>query len=178
MYSAPSNIRDGVVLPHESLLQAFARGSAYNRVPILVGTNRDESKGFMAQDPEWVSQRLGMFPNVKDQARYDALASLYSDQWKVLSVDEPARLLAANGGPTVFAYRFDWDEMPSNWLVDMPALLGAGHALELGFVFGDFEGGISLPFLFNEENLPGREALSKVMMAYWAERPLWRPWPR
>jgi len=169
MYSAPTNIRDGVVLPLQTTLQAFANGNGYNRVPMMLGTNRDESKVFMAQDPEWVSQRLGLFPKVKDQAKYDAVASLYSDQWKVLSVDVPARLLAANDGPAVFAYRFDWDETPANWLVDMPSLLGAGHALELGFVFGDFEGGISLPFLFNEDNRPGREKLSSVMMSYWAE---------
>lgn len=189
MYSAPSNIRDGVVLPLQSTLQIFANGKGYNRVPMMVGTNRDESKVFMAQDPEWVSQRLGLFPKVKDQAKYDAVASLYSDQWKVLSVDVPARLLAANDGPEVFAYRFDWDDTPTNWLVDMPSLLGAGHALELGFVFGDFEGGISLPFLFNEENRPAREKLSSLMMSYWAEfartgkpgraggdLPEWQPW--
>ncbi|MBB3047362.1 para-nitrobenzyl esterase [Litorivivens lipolytica] len=189
MYSIPSNIRDGKVLPLTSLQAAFASGSGYNRVPIMVGTNRDESKVFMAQDETLVTQRFGLFPTVKDQEHYDTLAALYSDQWKVLSVDEPARLLAANDGPNVYAYRFDWDETPSNWLVDMPSVLGAGHALELGFVFGDFEGGISLPFLYNEENLPGREQLSQTMMGYWGEfarsgdpgrgngqSPQWEPW--
>lgn len=188
-YSVPTNIRDGRVLPDQSTLASFQNGGYYARVPMMVGSNRDENKVFMAQDEMLVGKRLAVFPKVKDQAMYDSIASLYSDQWKVLSVDEPARALASNGGPPIFAYRFDWDETPQSWLVDFPALLGAGHALELGFVFGDFEGGLSFPFLLNEENQAGREALSAAMMAYWAEFarsgrpgrgagnfPEWQPW--
>lgn len=189
MYSIPTNIRDGWVLPDRSTLASFQGGGYYARVPMMVGSNRDENKVFMAQDEMLVGKRLAVFPKVKDQALYDSIAALYSDQWKVLSVDEPARALASNGGPAIFAYRFDWDETPRSWLVDFPALLGAGHALELGFVFGDFEGGLSFPFLLNEENQAGREALSAAMMAYWAEfarsgkpgrggghYPEWQPW--
>lgn len=189
MYSLPTNIRDGWVLPERSTLQSFREGQHYAKVPMMVGTNRDENKVFMAQDEELVGKRLGVFPKVKNQALYDRIASFYSDQWKVLSVDEPARTLAANDGPAVFAYRFDWDESPKGWLVDFPALVGAGHALELGFVFGDFEGGLNFPFLLSEENQPGRESLSRTMMAYWAQfartgnpgrgtddNPQWQPW--
>lgn len=189
MYSVPTNIRDGNVLPERSTLQSFRQGEHYAKVPLLVGSNRDENKVFMAQNEDLVGKRLGVFPKVRNQALYDRIASLYSDQWKVLSVDEPARALANNSGPEVFAYRFDWDETPQSWLVDFPALLGAGHALELGFVFGDFEGGLSFPFLLNNENKPGREILSRAMMAYWAQfartgnpgrgegdQPLWQPW--
>jgi hypothetical protein len=39
-------------------------------------------------------------------------------------------------------YRFDWDESPSNFLVDLANLVGAGHGLEVSFVFGDFKAAI------------------------------------
>lgn len=189
-YSVPTNIRDGQVLPDTSTLTSFAEGGDYARVPLLVGTNRDENKVFLAQNEELVGKSFFVFPRVKDTPLYNRIAGHYSDQWKTLSVDEPARALAATGGPPVFAYRFDWDESPRSFLVDFPALVGAGHALELGFVFGDFEGGLNFPFLLSEENQPGREYISRAMMAYWAQfaktgdpgrgtsgdLPLWKPW--
>ena len=168
MYRMPQNLRDGYVLPKESLLQRFTDKNQYNSVPVILGTNRDESKVFMSQNPEYVAQWFGVIPRIRDLDIYNNAAAYLSGLWKALSVDEPAAVLSQTQG-NVYAYRFDWDESPSTWLVDFPNLLGAGHGLEISYVFGDFEGGISIPFLLSEDNEPGRLALSRSMMSYWAE---------
>ena len=169
MYPMPQNIRDGHVLPKMPLLKLFEDPAQFNSVPLILGTNRDEQKTFMAQDPRLVSQWFGIIPRIKDLEQYNLYASYFSDNWKALAVDEPARVLQAAQGEKVFAYRFDWDESPSNILADLPSLLGAGHGLEINFVFGDFDDGFNLAMLQSEDNMPGREALSEAMMNYWGE---------
>jgi para-nitrobenzyl esterase len=47
-------------------------------------------------------------------------------------------------------------------------VLGAAHAFEIPFVFGDFEIPL-LRSLYAEDDLPSREKLSRAMMSYWAE---------
>ncbi len=192
MYSLPTNIQDGYVLPKQSTLELFRSGQGYNKVPLMAGTNRDEHKVFQAYDPRYIDKRLGVLPRIKDLEFYNRMAAYYSDQWKVLSVDEPARALAQSSTAPVYTYRFDWDESPATWAADFESLIGAGHAMEISFVFGDFEGGLSFPFLLTDENLPGREYISRAMMGYWgsfartgdpaqggnADMPQWKPWQR
>jgi para-nitrobenzyl esterase len=168
MYSAPQNIRDGYVLPKASLFELFKNKNAYNSVPMILGSNRDEAKLFMAQDPEYVTKWFGVIPEIKDENAYNAFSAYLSDHWKALAVDEPALTLSETQGD-IYAYRFDWDEGPDTMLVDFSKLIGAGHALEIAYVFGDFEAGIPVPFLMTEENEVGRFALSDSMMNYWGE---------
>ncbi len=173
MYRAPQNFRDGTVLPTESIFELLAQPQHYNSVPLMLGTTRDEQKIFMADDPRFVDKFLGIFPRAKDSERYNREAAYLSDQWKAMAVDEPAKVISAAKGSPVYAYRFDWDEGPKNWWGDFPDLIGAGHALELDFLFGDFNESfaemVGLGFLYNEENQPGREQLSSAMMSYWAQ---------
>ena len=129
-------------------------------------------------------------PRAKDPARYQRDAGYRSRAWKVTGVDEPARALAQAQPGRVFAYRFDWDEEPTVFGTDLSALLGAAHGLEIGFVFGHWEFGREGRVLFDAANEPGREALSAMMMSYWAEfaargdpgrgqggsLPRWAPW--
>src|SRR4029450_10009899 len=73
-------------------------------------------------------------------------------------------------GPSVYAYRWDWDEEPRLPLLsDGSKLIGASHGLEIAFVFGHFDLGPESSRLFNSWNRAGREALSAQMMSYWAE---------
>ena len=71
-------------------------------------------------------------------------------------------------------------------------ILGAGHGLEIPFVFGHFRFGDDRlsGLIFREENWPGRKYVSDAMMSYWAEfaysgspgqgraraLPEWKPW--
>ncbi|MDE0931503.1 MAG: carboxylesterase family protein, partial [Halioglobus sp.] len=110
MYQAPQSFRDGTVLPKDTLYKVFSDPSRYNSVPLITGTNRDEAKLFLAQDPEFVELRFGFLPRVKDLQAYNELTAYLSDSWKAMAVDGIADIIAANSSEPVFAYRWDWDE--------------------------------------------------------------------
>ena len=190
LYRPPQHFRDGVVLPRQSLMYAFADPSRWNKVPLLTGTNRDEYKLFMAQDPRYIKRWFGRIPRIRDKERYVRDARYASDGWKALAVDEVAVVISESRSDTpVFGYRFDWDEGTAGWLVDLPLLFGAAHALELDFLYSPLLG-MRVPGLFTEENAPGREFLSQAMRSYWGQfaytgdpargrkgdLPQWRSW--
>jgi para-nitrobenzyl esterase len=165
----PTVFQDGVLLPREEPIAALERGD-YNRVPVILGTNRDENKLFMAFDPRHARWRLGLFPSPHDPARYQAESEAMARAWKARAVDEPARTMRVVQGPSVYAYRWDWDEEPSlPGLYDGGFVIGASHGLEIAFVFGHWDLGPESRNLFVPWNRSGREALSAAMMSYWAE---------
>jgi para-nitrobenzyl esterase len=165
----PKVFAEGFVLPREDPLERFGRRDGYNRVPVILGTNRDEDKLFMLNDPRWVRWILWILPRLRDEARYQVTAEYRSAMWKATGADQPAAVLRRTQGPSVFVYRFDWDEEPSMLGADLSVLLGAAHAFEIPFVFGHWNLGDEGNRIFTEENLPGRRALSERMMSYWAE---------
>ena len=170
MIGFSGTIRDGSVLPSEAEMESLARG-AYHQVPVIFGTNRDENKLFMIFDPSLVRWRLGIIPRlVVTQERYDALSDHHAHAWKARSVDVPAALMRAVQGPSVYAYRWDWDEEPRlPFLFDGGKLTGAAHGLEIPFVFGHWDLGPDTFLLFGSGSLEGRVVLSAQMMSYWAE---------
>jgi para-nitrobenzyl esterase len=166
MYSAPLLFPDGEVLPASEPLRAFAEGH-YNRVPVILGTNRDENKLFALFTSEDVTRLFGVPLWIHDERRYDLLAEYGSRMWKASGVDDPARAMRAVQGPSVYAYRFDWDEEPSLLWADFGRMLGAAHAVEIPFVLGHLDLGFANRFLFDERRRPAAEALSHAMMSYW-----------
>jgi para-nitrobenzyl esterase len=168
-YDPPRVFREGSVLPEAPFLEALGTPDAYHAVPVLLGSNRDEQKLFAFVDPEQVHRWFGLIPQAKDKAAYQRDSAYRSRAWKVTGVDEPARRLAGAQPGRVFAYRFDWDEEPSVLGADLGALIGAGHGLEIPFVFGHWQLGSAGKILFDAENLVGREELAATMMSYWAE---------
>ncbi len=169
MFNFPQIFRDGTVLPAEEPIARLSAGE-YKRVPVILGTNRDENKLFMAFDPALVTWRFGLFPQALDAARYQAQSEHQANAWKARSVDSPAALMSAAQGPGVYAYRWDWDEEPSlPILYDGSALFGASHGLEVAFVFGHFDLGPDTRLLFGGGSREGRETLSAQMMSYWTE---------
>lgn len=169
MYPAPQGIRDGTVLPEETLYSVFANPENYNSVPLITGSNRDEAKLFMAQSPDFVERRFGILPRIKNELAYNSMAAYISDNWKAMAVDGVANIITANTSNPVFAYRWDWDEGSNSMLVDYSTLLGAAHGLEVAYVFDDFDGGIIAPGLYNQDNSPGRDVLAAQMRSYWSE---------
>ncbi|MCP5058173.1 MAG: carboxylesterase family protein [bacterium] len=161
----PMVFREGSVLPSRPFHEAFARGDQH-RVPVVLGTNRDESKTFMFGDPEYIRRWFGLFPQVRDWEVYERDAYFGSALWKADGADEIASALHGHQPGQVFVYRFDWDEEPKRLGFDLARLLGAGHGLEIPFVFGTFDLGF-LRIISNEENEPGRAGLSDAMMSYW-----------
>ena len=166
-YELPQQFRDGVVLPSIESPAAFAQGD-YTRVPVILGTNRDEFKIFMFASTKYV-RRFLRIPRLRDADHYYREASYRSRFWKAYGVDEPAAAMRRVQGPSVFAYRFDWDEEPSVFGADLGKMLGAAHVMEVPFVFGHWDLGPNSKLLFDEDNAPGRLALSQAMQAYWGQ---------
>jgi para-nitrobenzyl esterase len=167
MIRMPMVLRDGVVLPGEEGEKLLAEGR-YNQVPIIAGTNRDEIKLFMFGDPKAVRWWFGFLPRMRDPERYQVTAEYGTLGWKLRAVDEPAAVMRSVQGPSVYAYRFDWDEEPTLLGSDFAKLLGAAHGMEIPFVFESFDASF-FPRVFTDQNRPGREALADAMASYWTE---------
>ncbi len=168
MFDMPKLFRDGAVIPREAPHDRFAAG-AYHRVPVILGSNRDEQKLFISADPEHVRWILGLYPHLRDPKRYQIASDYLSRAWKANSVDELARRMEPVQGATVFAYRFDWDEEPTLLGADLSVLLGAAHLFEVPFVFGHWDLGPRTGMIFVDDNESGRIELSSAMMSYWAQ---------
>ena len=166
MYFAPNVFRDGHVVLDMDPLEALRTG-AHNAVPTIVGTNRDEQKLFQAFMSPYV-RRLGPIPiGFHDEPRYHVVSEYGSRMWKATGADQPAVAMQASQEPGVFGYRFDWDEEGSVLGVDLSRLIGAGHAVELLFVFGGTDSDLARRFLVDD--VESAEVLSRQIRSYWAE---------
>ncbi|MBL4867249.1 MAG: carboxylesterase family protein [Pseudomonadales bacterium] len=168
MYEYATIIRDDIVIPDQDPAEFFASG-LYHQMPIMLGTNRDEVKLFMAFDPEFT---IGGWPAIIRDREYYALSAEYQSQiWKAKAVDETARRFTDVQGSSVFAYRFDWDEEPYLLFSNVAELIGAGHFVEIPFVFATpkkFPVASFTPFMFSPSSEKGRIELANSMSSYWA----------
>lgn len=168
IYLGPRPVHDGVVLPPMPLSEVFASGR-WNRVPVILGSNRDEYKTFIADKPEHVHMLPRKLPILRDRRAYLLEARYMSQAWKALHIDAPADAMLAGGHGDVWTYRFDWDEAPAIPFVRPDLLLGAAHGMEMAFVFRDTAGeldifGINTPF-----NRAGRVELAQAMGDAWTQ---------
>jgi para-nitrobenzyl esterase len=186
----PMIFRDGAVVPTTDLMQTFSDADRYHAVPIVIGTNRDEFKPLFVGDRDLVTLDWGFLPRIIDPGYFHAVTSYFNDSWKARGVDEVSMRLVASQTDPVFAYRFDWDELPTVLGVDLSQLLGAPHAFEIPFVFESFDDRLMNSIVFSSDNIPSRTELSEKMSSYWAEfahngspgkgrdgtQPEWRAW--
>ena len=184
LLSFPSVFEDGAVIASTGL-RAYPEGAHVNRVPTIVGSNKEETKIFLFMDPRFVG---------RDEL-YQAVARYSSDLWKASGVDEVARSLSSyEEQPELYVYQFLWgaggdrgeSPIPDPWGLR----LGAAHSLDVPFFLGnDSFNEYMTDWVFTEENRAGREALSGAMMAYVAQfartgdpnapgsgLPEWKPW--
>lgn len=159
LYAAPRVLKDGAVLPQGPWLEAIAAGR-FHTVPLITGTNRDERRLYQYLEPRW---RKTMREAPGDYVLYAHYGSL---AWKQVAVDDVARAMLKAGHREVYAYRFDWDEQGAINGLDISLAIGAGHAVELPFVFGTSS---SLTPGLDGVVEPSRHALSASMMSYWAQ---------
>jgi para-nitrobenzyl esterase len=180
----PFTFEDGTVIA-ASGFDTFQSGTYPNKVPIILGSNKEELKIFLFMDPYLVG---------KDNL-YQVVATYGSDLWKADGVDGVARKLSSyEDRPDVYVYQFLWgaggdvgeSPIPDPWGFK----LGAYHTLDIPFFLGNqSSGGPIADWVFTEENRVGREALSEAMMAYVAQfarrgdpngpgsdLPQWKPW--
>jgi para-nitrobenzyl esterase len=163
----PRVLSDGYVIPKRGM--QFSRKSFYNDVPVIFGTNRDETKLFAAMESDYSTSLFNRLIVVRNQEMYDLTAEYASNNWKISAVDNPARDMIASGKKDVFAYRFDWDEQGKLLWMDFSKIFGAAHAMEIPFVTGTMKLLGIERFMFNDENLPDAIRLSIAMQSYWAE---------
>ena len=163
----PRVLSDGYVLPKRGL--KYNKKSYYNDVPVIFGTNRDETKLFAAMQSDYSTSVLNRLVIIRNQEMYDLTANYASNNWKISAVDNPARAMISSGKQDVFAYRFDWDEQGKLLWMDFSKIFGAAHAMEIPFITGTMKLLGIERFMFNNENLPDAIRLSIAMQSYWAE---------
>lgn len=160
LMSNPTILNDGYVLPANGY-EGLESGDYPNKVPVIIGCNRDETKLFL------------YFAHVPwREPLYAAVAKYGSARWKAAGVDGVARRLArAPGQPPVFAYDFAWGApdrtgrsvLPGHW----GQRLGAFHSSEIPFFLGtDTLNGYMHYFLYNRRNAESRRVLSHAIMGY------------
>ncbi|HWA92415.1 MAG TPA: carboxylesterase/lipase family protein [Rhizomicrobium sp.] len=169
---------DGEVLPARAI-DDVRKGSARG-ISILSGTTMEEWKLFTAARPKlrlMDSAKLRRYTvGLVGEAHADALLEAYREgspfeRWNAIMTDHSfavpsARLLEAQGG---LAYRFDW-RSPL-----LAGVLGACHALELGFVFGTYNEKMAGAFFGKGQ---AADALSAAMMQAWLDFAHGKhPWP-
>src|ERR1700683_633502 len=176
---------DGAVLQADPL-NAIAAGAAAD-VPLLIGTNRDEFKLFIARHPgssqpdeEALRRRIERIFRAAD-VHLDALETIESyrairdrqgqsidprELWSAIESDRLFRVASiraaeAHAGhqPQTYNYLFTWESRA------MRGALGACHALELPFVFGT----LRLPGVDRFVGAcPAADGLSGQMMDVWS----------
>ncbi len=168
MISFPNKFVDGTVLPEEGF-ERLDTGDYPNQVPIIMGTNKDESKLFMA--PRYMDGIIGGTASQEEVELYNLIAGYSSDLWKVRGADDPARKMSAHQSD-VYVYQFLWgsvrEDGSSSVAGPYGTLLGAYHGIEIDFFF-NIETGLLGPLMFSEQNRPGREALTSAVMSYAAQ---------
>lgn len=166
IYLGPRPIRDGLVLPSDPLPQVFSSGR-WNRVPVIIGSNRDEYRTFLADKPEHSRMVLGAVPILRNRRAYAAESGYLSRAWKALNVDRIADAMLASGHKEIWTYRFDWDEAPAIPFIRPDILLGAAHGMEMPFVFRDVRGEFDIFRVNTPFNKRGRVLLSDAMGLAW-----------
>jgi len=174
---------DGHVLGRKGIYESLTNDQM-PRVPIILGTNRYESKLFNMRNPKFVrwGEGEGLLARVfswvgMDELPleimrpdfYNAVNQYSSDSWKERAADTPARQLVASGHTETFVYRFDWDDLPVLQGVDFGVLAGAAHALEILFLFPAAFDNFVIKNIVIKDSYEGAKKLSDQMMSYWAE---------
>ena len=193
---------DGTVFKM-SPLKAFETGD-YNRVPLILGSTKDELKTFLSSALVSGQRMIDLHskfdfenPNMgleeiigPDFKKVLPLLDIFAKIGKILfqgyGVDNIARR-AAEHQKDVYAYSFNWDDQPAPFDV----LLGAAHALDIPFLFGNFDDDLGMieSFSWSIKNSKGRTYLSNAIMSYFSalartgdpntgnsDLPEWQPW--
>lgn len=189
MLGNPDIFADGYVLPEGlSATEIFSDTRLYNSVPVILGTNRDETKLFTAFGSEHVNRTFGLPSGFNNLAAYNRDNSYSSDGWKIRAVDELASALLQAQGEHVYAYRFDVDDWRDLGVIDLKDLFGAAHALEIPFVFNKFIKPMRV--IFPPDMQSEYDTVADHMGSYWAQfaytgspgsgrhnnQPMWSAW--
>jgi para-nitrobenzyl esterase len=168
---------DGYLLKQDALACLHAKD--YHRVPVLIGTTRDEIKLYTLTIPGTsLIPRFAMTRLLRKLCgpMYDTVAKLYPyseyrhpiNVFHAMATDMAIASRAydlaetVSGDVPVYLYRFDWDE------TRFPNKTGAFHSLEVPFVFGRLNLDFTLAKLVaNKKVVKSAQPLVAEVMAYW-----------
>ena len=167
MYFVPQIIRDGHVIVDAEPLEALADPAMHNAVPLIAGTNREETKLFSMMTSPNVRTLFGIPTGLRDERGYDLEGEYGGLLWKAQGADQPLAALRRGGQKDVWGYRFDWDEEGQILWLDLSKLIGAAHAVEMFFVFGFTDLGSWTDNAFSDP--PSAAKLSEQMRSYWSQ---------
>lgn len=188
IYISPNILQDGHVISRGEPIDLLGTEGAYNAVPFIAGTNREEHKLFFAMNSPHLNRFLGLPTGFSNERLYDVEGEYGGLMWRAMGADEPISAMRDVQGPSVWAYRFDWDEEPSVLGLDLSKLIGAAHAVEMFFVFGLQDLGFGNRFVYDD--IESATVLSEQMRSYWTQfahtgapgrgregdLPEWTPW--
>jgi len=183
----PAIFGDGHVLPAAGY-NLFESGDFPNRVPLMIGTNKDEFK--LYTNPVGYN----LLPDASAELR-ELVGRYVSDLWRVTGADSIAATLRnLDDYPDIYVYRFNWGSPDADGNSPLPfpfgPTAGAHHGAELPFMFGNWDTFLIDEYkdiLYNEDNAASREAMASVMVDYWGSfirqgnpnggnLPAWSPW--
>jgi carboxylesterase type B len=201
----PTITSGGPELP-EAPADAIAAGH-FPRVPVIYGSNRDEGRTF-AQDltdltreqyEAFVSGQFGArAPAVLAQYPYDSFPSPYTSAYAIGAIWTDSGVIANIGGcgtrsvasmlaqhTRTYMYEFADRNAPGLNHNHPGYMWGAGHAMELAYMWPSFDNGIPLAAQFT----PAQQELSVEMVRYWGAftrfgaplvrgQALWSPYAR
>lgn len=170
-------VEDGVVLKNTPI-ESIRKGE-YNRVPLIVGSNKEEGKLFVMFFPglrllpkfacnQYVKRAFGeeflevfekFYPYRNYKRPLDAILDTMGDIGLGCKNFDAAEATASVGGK-VFYYRFDYNEHR------LPNYLGSAHSTEIPFVFGWLDFSIG-KLLFSSKQAKKAQPLADAMMSYW-----------
>ncbi len=165
---------DGATLPLS--INTALREGRFNRVPLLNGSNHDEYRYFL---PSEAGLTAAQYPALVEQTFGAALAPAILAHYPVTDYSQPVLAVAALvtdevfactaravdrwTSPTVpvFAYEFNDEHAPEDFLPPTTYPFGAAHGSELQYLF-------TIPKLPGTPSLTAsQETLSGVMVRYW-----------
>jgi carboxylesterase type B len=157
----------------------------YARVPVLMGDNHDEGRAFSLSFAGYTQQQyqqlikalygsrapaiLARYPLRKYPEKYAAayaIGDIFTDSGYLLGIGGcPTQGLAAELAATTRVYFYQFDDLHAPGLVRvLPGYQwGAGHAMELAYLWPSFNNGYSLYDLLS----PAQRELSRQMVRYW-----------
>jgi para-nitrobenzyl esterase len=178
--SGPLPIVGGPELPIAP--DAAIRSGSFNNVPIMIGENRDETRGWaipfanMTEDQykQELQEEFGPLAHaVADQYPYSAFPSPYSAAYALSTIWNDSSVFYGLGGcqyltlaneiavhqPQTFFYRFDDEHAPTRGTKLPDFNVGGAHSALLPYLWG---GELASRFT------PEQQELSQTTMAYWA----------
>jgi para-nitrobenzyl esterase len=166
MSDHPTVYADGYVLPKDGFA-SLHDGTYPNKVPVMIGSNKDEMKLFLNARKD--------SPFKSDLAFYQSLSKFMTMTWRYRGVDSVAAAITATPNhPDVYAYRFDWGSPNTRGESPLPGdlglRLGAFHSIEVPFFLGTDTNSVSLITgnYYTGQNKAGRVKLIDAVMRYLA----------